>query len=359
LVAGHFLGPVEEEMSAKTLNELARHVNGTVQGDGSVIIESAATLSDASAGQISFLANDKYEKQVLSTKASAVIVKKAADIAVPQIVSEDPYYAFMQIVVLLHGHRRHKKTGLSQRASISETADIGKDCDIFDFVTVSDRAKIGARCKIYPGVFIGEDVVIGDDCIIYPNAAIYAGCKIGNRVIVNANSSIGQDGFGFATHGGKHHKIPQIGAVVLADDVEVGVSCGIERGTLSDTVIGEGTKIGDQVTIGHGTRIGSHCLLVAQIGVSGSTNIGDYCVIGGQVGIVGHITIGNRVTIAAQAGVINSIPDGATILGSPAIEINQGRRAYSMIQFLPEMRQNIRQLQKRIASLFTDKEDKT
>jgi UDP-3-O-[3-hydroxymyristoyl] glucosamine N-acyltransferase len=170
-------------------------------------------------------------------------------------------------------------------------------------------------------------------------------------VIVNANSTIGEDGFGYASHKGVHHKIPQIGIVVIEDDVEIGACCGIERGTLGDTVIGQGSKLGDLVTIGHGAKIGAHCLLVAQVGVAGSTTLGHHCIVGGQVGIVGHITIGNNVTIAAQAGVINNIPDGKVVLGAPAVEANQGKRAYSMIQYLPEMRQNIRKLESQIEQI--------
>jgi len=181
--------------------------------------------------------------------------------------------------------------------------------------------------------------------------AIYDGCKIGNRVIINANTTIGEDGFGYASHKGLHHKIPQIGTVIIEDDVEIGVCCGIERGTLGDTIIGQGSKLGDLIAIGHGTKIGAHCLLIAQVGVAGSTTLGHHCIIGGQVGIVGHITIGNNVTIAAKAGVINNIPDGKVVLGAPAIEAGQGRRAYGMIQHLPEMRQNIRNLQSQIGQL--------
>lgn len=336
-------------MQGKTLGELAEYVGGRVCGDSSVVIKSASTLGRAGEGDISFLTNRKYEKQLSTTKASAVIVGNESPVtSVSLLVAEDPYYAFMQIMVLLHGHRKHKKTGISQKASISDTAKVGADCHIGDYVVVADGAKIRDGCVIYPGVYIGQDVQIGNDSIIYPNATIYDGCRIGNRVIINSNSTVGEDGFGYATHKGVHHKIPQTGIVVIEDDVEIGACCGIERGTLSDTFIGQGSKIGDLVTIGHGARIGQHCLLVAQVGVAGSTNIGNYCVIGGQVGIVGHINIGNNVTIGAQAGVINNVPDNKVVLGSPAIDADVGRRAYSVLQYLPEMRQNIRELQNRI-----------
>jgi len=349
-------------MQTKTLSELAEYVGGRVRGDPSVEIWSASTLGRAGEGDISFLANNKYEKQLRTTKASAVIVgKETADTAVPLLIAEDPYYAFMQIMVLLHGHRKHKKVGISPRAWISDSAKVGSDCNIHDFATISDDAKVGNGCIIYPGAYIGQGVQIGNDCIIYPNVAIYDGCKIGNRVIINANSTIGEDGFGFASHKGVHHKIPQIGIVVIEDGVEIGACCGIERGTLGDTIIGQGSKLGDLVAIGHGAKIGPHCLLVAQVGIAGSTTLGHHCIVGGQVGIVGHVNIGNNVMIAAQAGVINNIGDGKMVLGAPAIEANQGKRAYSMIQYLPEMRQNIRDLQSRIkrivSSIESDSEE--
>jgi len=344
-------------MPAKTLGELAEYVGGRICGDPNIVIKSASTLGRAHEGDISFLVNRKYQKQLRTTKASAVIVgKETTDSSVPLLIAEDPYYAFMQVMVLLHGHRKHKKVGISQRASISDSAKVGIDCHIHDFVTIADEAKVGDGCIIYPNVYIGQGVQIGNDSIIYPNVAIYDGCKIGNRVIINANTTIGEDGFGYASYKGVHHKIPQIGGVIIEDDVEIGACCGIERGTLGDTVIGQGSKLGDLVTIGHGTKIGPYCLLVAQVGIAGSTTLGHHCVVGGQVGIVGHINIGNNVTIAAQAGVVNNIPDGQVVLGAPAIEATQGKRAYSMIQYLPEMRQSIRNLQNQVEQITSPSE---
>lgn len=339
-------------MQEKTLRELAEYVDGRVFGDPNVAIRSASTLGRAEQGDISFLTNAKYAKQLRTTRASAVIVGKEVPAAsVPLLIAEDPYYAFMQVMVLLHGHRKHRKVGISTRASIADTAKIGADCHIHDFVAIADGARIGDGCILYPGVHIGQGVQMGNDCVIYPNATIYDDCKIGNRVIINANSTVGEDGFGYASHKGLHHKIPQIGTVVIEDDVEIGALCGIERGTLGDTVIGQGSKLGDLVAIGHGTKIGAHSLLVAQVGVAGSTTLGHHCIVGGQVGIVGHISIGNNVTIAAKAGVINNVPDGKVILGIPAIEAGQGRRAYGVIRHLPEMRQAIRDLQSRVQQL--------
>lgn len=338
-------------MQTKTLQELAVHVGGKVVGDGSLVILAASTLDKAGAGEITFLSNKKYESQVQTTKASAVIVAAPMETSASLLIAEDPYYAFMQIVVLLHGHRKHPQVGISPNSSISPTAQLGEGCQIHPFVTVSDNATVGKNCQLYPGVFIGPDAKVGDDCILYPNAVVYDDCVLGNRVIVHSNASIGQDGFGFATHKGVHHKIPQIGGVILEDDVEIGSGAAIERGTLDDTVIGKGSKIGDSVAIGHGTKIGPHCLLVPQVGVAGSATLGHHVVLAGQVGVAGHLTIGNLVKVGAKAGVMNNVPDGATIVGTPAIDASKAKRAYSLIEYLPEMKKKIKELERQVAKL--------
>lgn len=303
-------------MQGKTLGELAEYVGGRVCGDPNVIIKSASTLTRAREGDISFLVNRKYEKQLKTTKATAVVVnKETPDTSVPLLIVEDPYYAFMQIMVLLHGHRKHKKIGISPRASISDNAKIGADCHIHDFVTIADEAKIGDGCIIYPCTYIGEGTQIGNDCIIYHHVTIYNDCKIANRAIINANSIIGLDGFSYASYQGSHHKIPQIGSVIIEEDVEIGGSCCIERGALSDTIICQGTKIGDLVTIRHGTKIGPHCLIAAQASIASSVMLGHHCIVGEQVCIVSHINIGNNVTIAAQTAITNNIPAGQVIQG--------------------------------------------
>lgn len=347
-------------MITKTLGELAKYVNGKILGDPNIQIRSAATLGKAGNGDISFLANLRYIKQLHTTKAGAIIVGKdtITETKAPLLVAEDPYYAFMQIMVLLHGHRKHKKVNIRKLAYISDSAKIGADCDIHNFATIADEARLGDRCIIYPGAYVGEDVQIGDDCIIYPNVTIYDGCRIGNRVIINANSVIGEDGFGFASHNGKHYKIPQIGTVILEDDVEIGACCGVERGTLGDTIIEKGSKLGDLIAVGHGTRIGPHCLLVAQVGISGSTTLGHHCIVGGQAGITGHLTIGNSVMIGAQSGVINNVGDNKVIFGSPAIDAKIARRAYSMLKNLPDMRTSIHDIEKQIAELEKNKSSK-
>lgn len=338
-------------MKKITLGELAKYVGGRICGNSEVVISSATTLEQAVEGDISFLSNPKYTNLMQTTEASAVIVNKEMETPAALLIADDPYYAFRQILVLLYGHRPHEKTGISSKASIAKTATIGDGCDIHDFAVISSNAKIGNRCVIYPGVFIGAETHIGDDCIIYPNAAIYEKCTVGSRVIIQANATVGEDGFGFATHQGVHHKIPHIGSVIIEDDVELGAGCGIERGTLDDTIIGAGTKIGDLVAIGHGTKIGPHCLLVAQVGVAGSTTFGHHCVAGGQAGIVGHIDIGNCVKMGAQAGVINSVPDNKIVVGAPAIDASKAKRAYALIEYLPEMRKKLKDLEQKIKEL--------
>lgn len=338
-------------MPQKTLQEIADHVEGNIVGNPDILIESASTLDQAGPGQITFLSNPKYVTRVKDTQAAAVLVSKEVQTNAAQILTEDPYYAFMQAVVLLHGHREHPAVGISNLAVVAASAKIGNNCNIHPFAVIHDKAVIGDNCQIYSGVFIGPNVQLGDDCIVYPNAVVYDGCQIGSCVIIQSNASIGQDGYGFATHKGEHHKIPQIGIVVLEDDVEIGSNSVIERGTLDNTVIGKGTKIGDAVAIGHGTRIGPHCLIVPQAGIAGTAELGHHCVIGGQVGIVGHIKVGNMVTIGAQAAVINDVPDGSTILGAPAIEANKAKRAYALIETLPDIRKKLKILDKELRKL--------
>jgi len=345
-------------MSAKTLGQLAQYVSGKVIGNADILISSVATLENATASDISFLANPKYARALKTTKAGAVIIGKEVACNVPLLVAQDPYYAFCQIVVLIHGHRKHPLTGISPKASVSSSAKIGKNCHIHDFAMICDNAVIGDGTVIYSNVFVGPDVKIGSNCILYPNSVIYDGCTLGNNVIINANATIGKDGYGYATHKGIHHKIPQIGKVIIEDDVEIGGNCCLQRGAIDDTIIGKGSKLGDLISIGHGARIGPHCLLVGLIGIAGSTNIGHHCVMGGQVGIVGHVKIGNCVQIAAQSGVINHVPDNANIAGAPAIDAMKARRAYALIEDLPEMKRAIQRLERQLGIEQTNDSEK-
>jgi UDP-3-O-[3-hydroxymyristoyl] glucosamine N-acyltransferase len=251
----------------------------------------------------------------------------------------DPYFAFMKAVMKLHGHRKHPHSGVHGDAHVDTTATIGEG-------TV-----------IYPGAYVGPKVKVGRDCIIYPNAVIYDDCVIGDRVIIHASSVIGVDGYGFATHKGEHHKIPQVGNVIIEDDVEIGACCSIERAALGSTVIGKGTKIDQLVVVGHGTRVGPHCLLVAQTGIAGSVILGHHVTLAGQTGVSGHLKIGNQVTVGAQSGVISDIDDQQTVVGSPAMPASHARRVYMLFTQLPTIVERIKALEQQMEELATGDDD--
>lgn len=316
------------------LDELAKRIEAQVVGDGSIDVTSVATLDEAKPGQVSFLANPKYQKLLETTKASAVIVgQRIENSRTALLKTGDPYYAFAQAVVVLHGHRKHPHKGVHPQAHIDPTA------------------KIGEGTVIYPSVYVGPRAVIGRDCILYPNVTVYDDTVIGDRVIVHSGTAIGQDGFGFATHKGEHHKIPQIGNVIIEDDVELGSNCAIERAALGSTVIGKGTKIDNLVVVGHGAKIGAYGLIVAQTGIAGSATIGHHVTMGGQVGIAGHLKIGDNVTIAAKAGVMSDADDQTVLMGIPALPVSRARRVYLLMNQLPELVERIKQIEQQVEEL--------
>jgi len=316
-----------------TLSELAAAIGAELVGDGSLLIDSANTLEAARAGQVSFLSNPKYSKQVETTKASAVVVSPHFKMpGVNLLRHKNPYYAFMQAVVKLHGYRKHPHSGIHPRA------------------TVDSSATIGEGSVLYPGVYVGPRARVGRDCILYPNVVIYDDCVLGDRVIIHANTSIGQDGYGFATHKGAdgevaHHKIPQIGNVVIEDDVEIAANATIDRAALGSTIIGEGSKLGDLITIGHNARVGAHCLLVAQVGIAGSTILGHHVTMGGQVGVAGHLKIGDGATVAAGTGIMQDVDEKAIMIGTPAMPASQARRVYAIFTQLPELLARVKKLE--------------
>jgi UDP-3-O-[3-hydroxymyristoyl] glucosamine N-acyltransferase len=259
-------------------------------------------------------------------------------------------------MVAVHGFRTPPFEGIDERASIHPTATLGADARVSSFVTIAPNVTIGERAVIYPGVCIGENSRIGDDCILYPNVVLYDGCILGDRVTIHANSSIGQDGFGYATHAGddgvvRHEKIPQVGWVEIGDDVEIGADCAVDRATMGPTVIGEGTKFSNLITIGHGTKMGKHCLVVALCGLGGSTMVGNYCVFGGQSGSAGHLSIGDGVRVGGRTAVTSDIAPGLEVLGMPAIPLSEARRSMSTLRHLPKMRKAMGKLIRDVAAL--------
>ena len=317
------------------LDELAGKIEAQlVGGDPAADITAVAPLETATAGQVAFLSNPKYTSQLENSRASAVIVAQRVNSdRVPLLKTKDPYYAFQQAVVLLYGHRAHPFTGIHPNAYVDATATIGENT------------------TIYPGAFVGPRAKVGRDCILYPNVCVYDDTVIGNRVVIHSGCAIGVDGFGYATHGGAHHKIPQVGRVVIEDDVEIGANCCIERGALDDTRIGKGTKMDQLVCIGHGVTVGEHGLLVAQVGIAGSATIGHHVTMAGQVGVAGHLKIGNNVTIAAQAGVMADVEDGQIMIGAPAMPASHARRVYSLFTQLPDLMNRIKTLEQQVEEL--------
>lgn len=320
-----------------TLKELARRIGAEVVGDPSVVIESANTLEDAGAGQISFLANPKYVKQLDTTRAAAVVVAAAVRGGHTNLLRcKDPYYGFTQVVVALHGYRKHPIAGIHPATHIDPTATIGDG-------TI-----------VYPGVYVGPRTRIGRDCVLHPNVVIYEDVVIGDRVVINACACIGQDGFGFATSGGVQHKIPQIATVVIEDDVEIGACTCIDRGALANTVIGKGSKLSNLIAFGHGSTLGEHSLMVAQTGIAGSVKIGHHVTMAGQVGVAGHLHIGNNVTIAAQSGIMEDLPEQGVYIGAPAMPALQARRVYSIFTQLPDLLARIKLLEQKVEELSVD-----
>ena len=336
----------------KTLGHYAQLVGGKVIGDPSIRIAAVNTLDHAGPGDITFLANPKYQRMLATTHASAVIVSPEYAVSPANLLQvADPYFALRQIMVAIYGYRRQPMGGVHKLANVSPDATLGEGVTVSAFATVEAGASVGPRTVLYPNAYVGVNARVGADCVLHPNVVVYDGCILGDRVILHSGTVIGQDGFGFATHDGVHHKIPQVGIARLGDDVEMGANCAVDRATLGETVIGSGTKFSDLVAIGHGTTIGEHCLLVAQVGIAGSVTVGKHCVLAGQVGVAGHLRINDNVTVAAKSGVINDIPAGQTILGQPAIDITKAKKNYVAFVQLAELREKVRQLESRLREL--------
>lgn len=316
-------------------------------------IEGLDTLENAGPDCISFLANDKYLNALQKTKAAAVLVMPGIDVpdGVSAVRCDNPYAAMTAALIGLHGHRSHPQWGISDKAVIHPSAEVGDGVNIGPYVTISEGAKVGPRCNLYPGSFVGPHATIGKECTLFPNVVIYDDSQIGDRCTIHANSVIGEDGLGYAPVGEKWMKIPQVGRAILGDDVEIGANCSIDRATLGTTTIGNGTKFSNQVTIGHGCQVGEDCMFVGQVGLAGSTTIGRHVTMAGQVGTAGHLTIGDNATVGAQAGVAGNLEGGKVYLGSPAHPIQDAKRAMAAMIKLPAYVQRIRQLEKELKSI--------
>jgi UDP-3-O-[3-hydroxymyristoyl] glucosamine N-acyltransferase len=333
------------------LSDIHSLVGGQLHGDGKATVASLASLQEAHVRALSFIANDKAITTLGDRRPGALLVHRHLPaLNVPQISVENPLLAFAQVAQHFFTPARVVR-GIANGITQGQQVNIGNDPSIWPFVTIGDRVTIGARVTLYPGVFVGSDCRIGDDSVLYPNVVIREGCTLGARVIVHSGTVIGSDGFGYAQHQGRHQKIPQLGGVIIEDDVELGANVTIDRATLGNTVIKQGTKIDNLVQIAHNVSVGEHSIVVAQVGIAGSTTIGHHVMIGGQAGLADHITVGEQVMVAARAGVNRSLEPNQIVSGAPVMPHETWMKAQAVIPRLPELRQQVRSLEERVAAL--------
>ncbi|WP_031479164.1 UDP-3-O-(3-hydroxymyristoyl)glucosamine N-acyltransferase [Maridesulfovibrio frigidus] len=332
------------------LSELAKALGLTLSGKDTEIT-GVNTLEHAGPTDLTFLANAKYESQLETTKAAAVVLSaEYADKVESAIISENPY---MDLAKAMHVFSKPQGclTGIHELAFIHPDADVDETATVYPFAFIGKGAKIGPNTKVFSGTYVGEDSVVGPGCILYPNCSIMAGIELGSGVIIQPGSVIGGDGFGYAQVSGKHMKIPQIGSVKLGDHVEVGSNTTIDRAALDVTRIGSGTKIDNLVQIAHNVVTGEDCLIISQSGIAGSTKLGNNVILAAQAGLVDNITVGDGAIIGAQAGVSNSVPAGFVGSGSPLLEKGNFLRSSISIKKLPDMGRKLSALEKRIKIL--------
>lgn len=333
------------------LRDIASELGLGFEGDGDLVITGVAGLKEAGEGDISFLANPKYASELKATAASAVVVGEGVDSPCPGVIRADnPYHAFSRIMWMF-APRPDIPKGVADGAHVDDSAVIADSASVMPNAFIAPGARVGEDTTVYPGVYIGHGSSVGNGCIIYPNVTIRDGVRIGDRVIIHPGCVIGGDGFGFATLGGTHHKIPQVGGVVIEDDVEMGSNTTIDRGALEDTVIGRGTKIDNLVMIAHNVKIGPDCLIVAQVGISGSVVIGHHVVLAGQVGVVGHITIEDGVQVGAKSGVMKNLKESEGYSGIPAMPHKTWLKSQAVVHRLPEIRRELNDLKQKVAKL--------
>ncbi|HPG38359.1 MAG TPA: UDP-3-O-(3-hydroxymyristoyl)glucosamine N-acyltransferase [bacterium] len=337
---------------ALTVNEIAALLGGRVDGDGSVVINGLAKIEEAGPGNLSFIANPKYHKFIETTHAAAVLVEESFPQSDKTLIRcGNPYFSFLKMAQQFYKQAPQVAAGIHQTAIIDATCKQGKNLAIGAYVVTGANCSFGDNTIIHPGVVIGSDVQIGANSIVYANVTIREGCRIGNNVIIHSGAVIGADGFGFAFEGGKFHKLPQMGIVVLEDDVEIGANTTIDRATMGETIVKKGAKIDNLVQIAHNDYIGEHTVIAAQAGISGSTKIGNYVRIGGQAGLVGHIEVGNNAAIGAQGGVTKSIPENGFVSGYPARPHMTAKREEASLARLPEMLKEFKKLQAQIEKM--------
>ena len=342
-----------------TIDQIALMLGGEVKGNGSETVNMLAKIQDAKKGQITFLANPKYEQFIYTTQASAVIVNKDFVAKKPVtsnlILVDDAYISFTSLLEEYHKLMSFQKSGIEQPSYVGENVVAGENIYRGAFSYIGNNVVIGKNVKVYPHVFVGDDVMIGDNTILHPHVKLYSGTKIGSHCVIHAGTVIGSDGFGFAPQeNGTYKAIPQMGNVIIEDHVCIGANTVIDCATLSgdSTIIRQGVKLDNLIQVAHNVEIGRNTVIAAQTGISGSTKLGENCVIAGQVGMAGHIVIANKTSIGAQAGILKSVSkEGQQLIGSPAFDVKEYFKAYAVFKKLPDLNQRLRELQSKLQHL--------
>ena len=338
-----------------TAKQIAEFVHGKVEGNEQATVNTFAKIEEGVPGALSFLSNPKYTHFVYETRSSVVLINEDVELEKPvstTLVRVKNAYESVARLLQLYESMKPKKTGVDPLAFVSPKATIGKDVYIGDFAYVGDGVVVGDGTQLYPHVVIGDNVMLGAKCAVYPNVSIYQGCKIGNNVTIHSGTVIGADGFGFAPNQEGYEKIPQLGIVIIEDDVEIGANTCIDRSTMGQTIIHKGVKLDNLIQVAHNCEIGENTVMSAQSGMAGSTKIGAWCMVGGQAGFSGHIKIADRTFIGAQSGVIsNTKGDGEQLIGAPAIDPKVFFKAQAVMKKLPDIYRELGALRKEIEEL--------
>jgi UDP-3-O-[3-hydroxymyristoyl] glucosamine N-acyltransferase len=330
------------------LSELASRLGCSLRGDGTVEVQRVCGIEDAGPGDLTFVANPKYAARLETTRASAVILSPGLDSALPSLLSENPYLSFARAVALLHP-QPGPAPGVHPTAVVDPSAVLGPDVHVGALAVVGPGVKVGARTVLHPHVVLYAEVQVGEDCVLHSAVQVRERCRLGHRVVVQNGAVVGGDGFGFAKDAaGRYHKIPQIGTVVVEDDVEIGALSAVDRAALGETRVGRGTKIDNLVQVGHSVTIGADTVLAGQVGIAGSTHIGERVTLAGQVGVAGHLTVGDGAIATAQTGIPGPVAPGAVVSGYPAIENKAWLRASAAFAKLPEILKRVRALERRL-----------
>ncbi|MDR3127570.1 MAG: UDP-3-O-(3-hydroxymyristoyl)glucosamine N-acyltransferase [Tannerellaceae bacterium] len=345
-----------------TARQIAGLLRGVVHGDPERRVNTFAKIEEAHTGSLSFLANPKYEHYLYHTGASVVLVNSGFAPCKPvqaTLVEVENAYSALATLMNHVEASRPRRLGISPMAFIAETACLGENVYVGAFAYVGDNTRIEDNCRIYPYACIGNHVQVGEGSIVYPHVTVYDDCLVGSNCVLHAGAVVGADGFGFAPEGDQYHKIPQTGNVVLEDNVEIGANTTIDRAVMGSTVIRKGVKLDNLIQIGHNVEVGEDTVMAAQTGVAGSVKIGRHCMFGGQVGISGHLRVADDVKIGAQSGIMGSLrKTGAEVMGSPSLSVRDYLRASAIFRRLPEMRQQLENLQHEIAALKQTMEER-